>query len=340
MIEKRINGGDYQPTLTDKIVLDSVPTVNSLNGVTSDAVARAVAGASGEVPAVTENDNGKVLKAIYDEGGPAVEWAEGGSDYSAGTGVAISDQGAISVKIDGSTITTNGEGQLVAAGGGSGDSFSVIGTGAPNYFYKNDTFYVTRGWFQTGGAWRFNSKGTREEDSAFIYMQYEPQAVQFYRNVMVRNVAAGNWVAGDYNVHLVCGANSSAYAVYNEPVGVVTTNQFGYASSVEGFKEVTPYSVDNTKWTVTGTAPAWTNAKYWLTIAGTTGGDAPNGELNLWSCVDSSYAECGFLVLAYNGTPDFSKFYLNSNMPMHDYYDAGKVLAVKSDGSLEWKSLT
>lgn len=75
MIEKRINGGNFQPVMTDKLVLDSTPTVNSLNGVTSDAVARAVAGASGEVPQVTENDNGKVLTAIYDEGGPAVEWA-------------------------------------------------------------------------------------------------------------------------------------------------------------------------------------------------------------------------------------------------------------------------
>lgn len=63
------------------LVLDAVPTVNSLNGVTSDAVARAIAGASGEVPQVTENDNGKVLTAVYDEGGAAVEWAEaqGGS---------------------------------------------------------------------------------------------------------------------------------------------------------------------------------------------------------------------------------------------------------------------
>jgi hypothetical protein len=76
MIEKIINGGNYQPTITDKIVLDSTPTVNSLNGVTSDAVARAIAGASGEVPQVTQSDNGKILTAIYDAGGPAVEWAE------------------------------------------------------------------------------------------------------------------------------------------------------------------------------------------------------------------------------------------------------------------------
>lgn len=76
-IKKVINSQSqtFQPILTDTLVLDAVPTVNSFNSVTSDAVARAVAGASGEVPQVTENDNGKVLTAIYDAGGPAVEWA-------------------------------------------------------------------------------------------------------------------------------------------------------------------------------------------------------------------------------------------------------------------------
>lgn len=78
----------YKPVLTDMLVLDAVPTVNSLNGVTSDAVARAISGASGEVPQVTENDNGKVLTAIYDEGGAAVEWAEAasGSDVTTASG--------------------------------------------------------------------------------------------------------------------------------------------------------------------------------------------------------------------------------------------------------------
>lgn len=65
----------FRPVLTDKLVLDTKPTVGSFNAVTSDGVARAVAGASGEVPAVEEGDNGKVLTAIYDEGGAAVEWA-------------------------------------------------------------------------------------------------------------------------------------------------------------------------------------------------------------------------------------------------------------------------
>ena len=104
----------YRPVLTDTLVLDAVPTVNSFNGVTSDAVARAVAGASGEVPQVTENDNGKVLKAIYDEGGPAVEWGEveSGASYTAGDGIDITAN-AVSVKagngLEIGDVTSTGE---------------------------------------------------------------------------------------------------------------------------------------------------------------------------------------------------------------------------------------
>lgn len=70
----------YEENITDTLVLDATPTVNSFNTVTSDGIARAIAGASGEVPVVTEDDNGKVLTAIYDEGGPTVEWAEPGRE--------------------------------------------------------------------------------------------------------------------------------------------------------------------------------------------------------------------------------------------------------------------
>ena len=99
---KKINSstGNFEDQVTDTIVLDAVPTVNSFNTVTSDGVARAIAGASGEVPQVTENDNGKVLTAVYDAGGPAVEWheAQGGSSYTAGEGIEISN-GEIKAKV-------------------------------------------------------------------------------------------------------------------------------------------------------------------------------------------------------------------------------------------------
>lgn len=43
----------------------------------------------------------------------------GGTTYTAGTAIDISNQDIISVKIDGSTVTTNASGQLVANGGGT-----------------------------------------------------------------------------------------------------------------------------------------------------------------------------------------------------------------------------
>ena len=98
---KKLKNTDAVPVLKDELVFDTTPTVNSTNPVTSDGVARAIAGASGEVPVVTENDNGKVLSAVYDADGAAVEWAEVPSEvpeYSAVEegkvlGVVVDDSG-------------------------------------------------------------------------------------------------------------------------------------------------------------------------------------------------------------------------------------------------------
>ena len=116
----------YKPVLTDKLVYDTKPTVNSFNGITSDAVARAIAGASGEVPQVTESDNGKVLTAVYDEGGAAVEWAEAPSgipDYS------TSDDG----KVLGVTVDSSGETPVASVDW-------VEQSGGPEYFGNTVTF--------------------------------------------------------------------------------------------------------------------------------------------------------------------------------------------------------
>ena len=72
------------------------------------------------IPTITSGDDGKVLTASYDsvtdEGSFSWETVTPGHTYSEGTGISISNLDAISVKIDGSTITTNASGQLTATG--------------------------------------------------------------------------------------------------------------------------------------------------------------------------------------------------------------------------------
>ena len=94
-VTKIINSEEkqYKPVLVDKLVLDTVPTAGSFNGVTSDGVAKAISG-SGNVPTPAAGDNGKVLTA--DNG--SYSWAEPtGVEYYAGEGITISDENAISI---------------------------------------------------------------------------------------------------------------------------------------------------------------------------------------------------------------------------------------------------
>lgn len=134
-INKVINSQsqEFQPVLTDTLVLDDKPTVNSFNTVTSDAVARAIAGASGEVPAVTESDNGKILTAIYDAGGAAVEWADAPSGIPDMTGQDGKILGAVNngdameaqwISKPESNVTTS-EKQFVVGVNGTGHPITV-----------------------------------------------------------------------------------------------------------------------------------------------------------------------------------------------------------------------
>lgn len=65
----------YDKTTGSITVLDEVDP-DSVNPVTARAVAQAVAGASGEVPIIGDNDNGKVLKAVVSGGQKSAEWGE------------------------------------------------------------------------------------------------------------------------------------------------------------------------------------------------------------------------------------------------------------------------
>ena len=65
----------YEPVLTEELVLDDRPISGSFNGITSDAVYNAISVDPGNVPPVESTDNGKVLTASYGEGGGSFAWA-------------------------------------------------------------------------------------------------------------------------------------------------------------------------------------------------------------------------------------------------------------------------
>ena len=65
----------YEPVLTEELVLDDRPISGSFNGITSDAVYKAISIDPGNVPPVESTDNGKVLTASYSEGEGSFEWA-------------------------------------------------------------------------------------------------------------------------------------------------------------------------------------------------------------------------------------------------------------------------
>lgn len=65
----------YEPVSTDNLVLDDRPISGSFNGITSDAVYKAISVDPGNVPAVESTDDGKVLTASYGAGGGSFAWA-------------------------------------------------------------------------------------------------------------------------------------------------------------------------------------------------------------------------------------------------------------------------
>ena len=264
----------YEPLLTEELVLDDHPISGSFNGITSDAVYKAISVDPGNVPPVESTDNGKVLTASYGEGGGSFEWAEaqGGATYTAGNGINISNQNVITSKTSSSDFVYGQTEAIPSSNYASNNSF----------------------WYPVDGDGR----------SA-------PSTIKCIRDILIGY--------GNYTLHWVTGSAGQAYVStfsldvrYGVTVGNVLT---------------LPNSSRSSDW-VGGVAPAGVNPIY-LTVAGSTGGTAPNGEEVVALRADAS-------------TPYFVAFgnpttmYLKNPLPASAIGDAGKVLTVNGSGAAAW----
>lgn len=125
----------YDKTTGSITVLDEVDP-DSVNPVTARAVAQAVAGASGEVPIIGDNDDGKVLKAVVSGGQKSAEWGEAApavtvdqtydaSSTNAQSGTAVAQAIA---SVPSPVVTENGSFKL-----GGSVPVKVNYTGSPGY---------------------------------------------------------------------------------------------------------------------------------------------------------------------------------------------------------------
>ena len=171
------------------LIQDSVDP-DSLNPVTAAAVATAVAGASGEVPVIGDGDNGKVLKAVVDGSSKSVAWGDDSVDLVSNGGLEKNSSGAIGVKVDGTTIDINENGELEAIGGGSGSevlAYELQLTWDSTYNYASYTIPTDVREKLTPGAYMVN-----------CYVQYgitRPLPEELASLSTPLNIHAGVWAA-------------------------------------------------------------------------------------------------------------------------------------------------
>lgn len=296
----------YQPSFPDELLLDDTPKVNSFNGVTSDGVARAIAGASGEVPQVTESDNGKVLTAIYDEGGAAVEWGEAASGLPESSSA---DEGKVL------TVDANGDPEWAEAQSGAsytaGNGIAISGqnvissdTASSDFVYGQTSAIPSSNYNNNNSFWYPEDGDGRSAPSTIK---------------CIRAIEIG---FENYTLHWVTGTAGQAY-VSTFSVDV------RYGVTVGTILQL-PKNTRSSDW-VGGVTPIGVSPIY-LTIAGSTGGTAPNGEEVVALRADASTP---YFVAVENPTT----MYLKNPLPASAVGDAGKILTVNAQGAPAWGML-
>lgn len=121
----------YEPVLTEELVLDDRPISGSFNGITSDAVYKAISVDPGNVPPVESTDNGKVLTASYGEGGGSFAWATPEAPQSELPAYSSTEVGKVLGVVADYDNITNGQPATIldwVAQGGGGSSRSSFDT--------------------------------------------------------------------------------------------------------------------------------------------------------------------------------------------------------------------
>lgn len=232
------SGREFTENTIAELKFDVKPEVGSFNAVTSDAVARAVAGASGEVPEVTESDNGKVLKAIYDEGGPAVEWGNAGSgvpeviesdngkiltaSWNSETSTGSTEWGSVPNEVPSYTTSEDGkvlgvvdnsgsaELQWVSAGGGD-QPLPAIPAYSLRFQFSDTSFDPTTPLAVTNGTWSLVDAGSGIWDFTYQNNTWTDVFIgKFVDSVMgtvYADVIGGDLAGVTYAEHLFADCN-------------------------------------------------------------------------------------------------------------------------------------
>lgn len=349
-IKKVINSStkQFEPVLIDKLVLDAVPTVNSFNSVTSDAVARAVAGASGEVPQVTESDNGKFLKAIYDAGGPAVEWSTvevptvdqtyNALSANAQSGVAVAEAVASVDKV--STVQASGTEIDIAVKGNApltivAEDYGSMPGPSTTLSFNSAAYVSTQGGNPPYGIHvvfdlpstqtiPVSARITVNQDIVGSDPRYSLTSVYFCEAI------DGYVTTGNMPTVEVSGmVNSSTILAGDYDVSITLGNPS------ESFSQVGFYI------TGTGQEPAWSdfvddviaNASTLFSMS------VPTTVKTARLLPDASSIDANkVLTVNASGKPEWAT--ATVELPSYSDADAGKVLQVQNDGSLAWVILS
>jgi hypothetical protein len=248
----------------------------------------------------------------------AIEEGGGGSSYTAGDGIAISE-GEISAKVDGSTIGINADGELEAIGGGGGGSSYTAGNGIS--IDGNNKISVD---FDTQTLRMGRDQAlTAQSDYALrnIFNTYGLSQIKTNRPIIMPTFSG--------NVHLVAGS-ADGYAVCKTSVAFTG----GTYPGSEFTMDIPETGAAN--WDITGTIYNWNSLPVFITVVGTSGDtNSPNGETAIAIRNTSDTSD-----IYFTGIVNATKLAVKNPIPAATAADAGKVLQVQSNGTLAWVTLS